>query len=373
MSQNLYGDDTRIVLTLDAGGTNLKFSAIRGHTLLFAPIYVPSEAHDLSRCLHNIVRGFREAQALTPAPPSAISFAFPGPADYPAGIIGDRLPNFPAFRTAGGVALGPMLEAEFQLPVFINNDGNLFVYGEAMSGFLPYVNDLLAAAGNPKQYRHLFGLTLGTGLGAGAVVDGSMLIGDNSNGAEAHLLRNVLEPDLMAEEGACIRAVRRVYAAEAGIAAEDAPEPKIIADIAHGLVPGHAAAAREAFRRLGEVAGDALAQALALFDGLAVIGGGIAAASALFLPALVEAMNRPYRRPGGGQQNRLIAHAFNLEEADQREEFCRSHARELVVPGSSQRVSYDALPRTGVGLSRLGTSEAVAIGAYDFALRQLDR
>ena len=47
--------------------------------------------------------------------PVAISFAFPGPADYPNGIIGN-LPNLTAFR--GGVALGPMLEEKFQLPVF---------------------------------------------------------------------------------------------------------------------------------------------------------------------------------------------------------------------------------------------------------------
>ena len=129
MSQPTHHDDPRIVMTLDAGGTNLKFSAIRGNALLFAPIYVPSDAHDLPRCLQNIVAGFRQVEARLPGPPVAISFAFPGPADYPAGIISDKLPNFPAFREAGGVALGPLLEAEFKLPVFINNDGNLFAYG----------------------------------------------------------------------------------------------------------------------------------------------------------------------------------------------------------------------------------------------------
>ena len=36
--------DSRIVMTLDAGGTNLKFSAIRAGKLLFDPIYVPTEA-----------------------------------------------------------------------------------------------------------------------------------------------------------------------------------------------------------------------------------------------------------------------------------------------------------------------------------------
>ena len=111
----------------------------------------------------------------------AISFAFPGPADYPAGIIGD-LPNLPAFR--GGVALGPMLEAKFGLPVFINNDGDLFAYGEATAGFLPWVNDQLAQAGSPRRFENLVGVTLGTGFGGGIVRRGELLTGDNSMAAE---------------------------------------------------------------------------------------------------------------------------------------------------------------------------------------------
>ena len=102
---------------------------------------------------------------------------FPGPADYPNGIIGD-LGNLPGFR--GGVALGPMLEEKFGIPVFINNDGDLFVYGEAIAGFLPYVNGLLEKAGSPKRYKNLFGVTLGTGFGGGIVRDGELFIGDNS-------------------------------------------------------------------------------------------------------------------------------------------------------------------------------------------------
>ena len=143
----------------------------------------------------------------------AISFAFPGPADYPAGIIGD-LGNLPGFR--GGVALGPMLEDRFQIPVFINNDGDLFVYGEAIAGFLPYVNGLLEKAGSPKRYKNLFGVTLGTGFGGGIVRNGELFIGDNSMAGEVWLLRNKLDPAMNAEEGASIRAVRRVFAEQVG-------------------------------------------------------------------------------------------------------------------------------------------------------------
>ena len=180
-------------------------------------------------------------------------------------------------------------------------------------------------------------------------------------------------PGVGAEEGACIRAVRRVYAERSGTVPGDAPEPRTIADIAAGRAPGDQPAALEAFRRLGEVAGDALAQGLALIDGLAVVGGGIAQAHALFLPELVAALNRPYTRGDASIPRRLIARAFNLEDAGEREEFTRGHAREITVPGTGEQVRYDPLPRTAVGVSRLGTSEAVAIGAYAFALQQLDR
>ncbi|MGA1991979.1 MAG: ROK family protein [Bryobacteraceae bacterium] len=364
-----FDDDPRIVMTLDAGGTNLKFSAIRGNRLLVGPISIPSEADDLARCLGNIVRGFEDVRQALPAPPVAISFAFPGPADYPAGIIGD-LGNLPAFR--GGVALGPMLREKFSIPAFLNNDGDLFAYGEAIAGFLPYVNDLLEKAGSSKRYRNLFGVTLGTGLGGGIVRNGELFLGDNSAGAEIWLLRNKLDPSLNAEEGASIRAVRRVYAQRAGIPFEQAPEPRTIFEIGMGHSEGHREAAVEAYRRLGEVAGDVLGQALTLVDGLAVIGGGIAGAHPLFLPALVDAMNGVYER-GGNPLRRLIPRAFSVHCPDQLEDFLASEVREIAVPGSARKIPYDPFKRTAVGISRLGTSQAVSIGAYAFALAELGR
>jgi glucokinase len=360
--------DPRIVMTLDAGRTGLKFSAIRGTQLLVGPVSRPTEPEDRDRCLANIAAGFEEVKKLLPEEPVAISFAFPGPADYPAGIIAG-LENFPAFREA--VALGPILEERFGIPVFLNNDGDLFVYGEAIAGFLPYVNCLLEEAGNPKRYHNLFGLTLGTGLGGGIVRNGELFIGDNSAGGEAWLLRNKLDPSVNAEEGSSIRAIRRSYAAECGIPSDDAPEPKVISAIAMGTAPGNRAAAMEAFRRMGEVAGDVLAQALTLIDGLAVIGGGIAGAHPLFLGHLVLAMNATYEgyEP---PMRRLAPRAFNLEDAAERENFLRGEVRTVQVPGSGRWISYDPMRRTAVGITRLGTSEAVAIGAYAFALRQLD-
>ena len=361
--------DERIVLTLDAGGTNFVFTAVRGTEEIVEPVRLPAAGDDLEQSVANIIAGFRQVAEAVPGDPAAISFAFPGPADYTRGVIGD-LANLPAYR--GGVPLGPILEEEFGLPVFINNDGDLFVYGEAIAGFLPWLNSEMEKAGSPKCFRNLLGVTLGTGFGGGIVTDGRLHLGDNSAAAEIWCLRNRLNRDTTAEEGVSIRGVRRVYAERIGIDVETAPEPEEIFRIGSGEAAGDTAAAREAFRTLGQVLGDALANAVTLIDAPIVIGGRLAGAHPLFLPAVVEEMNRAFTPPEGEPIPRMEITAFNLEEEAGREAFCSAAARELEVPGSDRTVPYDPLKRTGVGVTRLGTSRATAIGACAYALARLD-
>ncbi|MFZ1934278.1 MAG: ROK family protein [Thermoguttaceae bacterium] len=362
--------DSRIVMTLDAGGTNLRFSAIRGNQVLFEPIHFPSEADDLTRCLANIVEGFTQVRARCPAPPVAISFAFPGPVDYPAGIVGD-LGNLPGFR--GGVALGPMLEEKFGLPTFLNNDGDLFTYGEAIGGFLPYVNQRLKTAGSAKQFKNLFGITLGTGFGAGIARGGELFIGDNAAAAEIWVSRGKLHNRCFVEEDVGIRAVQRVYAEHSKVKHAETPTPKDIYEFATGSGAGDRQAAILAFETLGEAIGDALANAITLVDGLVVIGGGLSAAAPLFMPRLVAEMNGTIETLDGRQIPRMELKAFNLEDEAAFAAFARGEARRITVPGSTRQLTYDPLKRIGVGLSRLGTSEAVSVGAYAFALHELDR
>src|ERR1051325_556634 len=157
-----WRDAPRGVLVLDAGGTSLRFDAIQGgRALLDAPCTLPSYGDDLERSLAQITRGFATVHAATARRAVALSLAFPGPADYRRGIIGD-LPNLPGFR--GGVPLGPMLAAAFGLPAFVNNDGALFAYGEALGGLLPEVNQWLAAAGGGRPFRNLLRFPFRTGL-----------------------------------------------------------------------------------------------------------------------------------------------------------------------------------------------------------------
>lgn len=364
----MYEHDERIVMTLDAGGTNFVFSAMQGCREIVDPICLPAASDDLEHCLSTLVKGFLEVEKRLLKLPAAISFAFPGPADYEHGVIGD-LPNFPAFR--GGVALGPYLKEQFGIPVFINNDGNLFAYGEALSGTLPEVNERLKVSGSNRRYKNLLGITLGTGFGAGVVIDNRLLAGDNGCGGDIWIMRNKKYPEMIAEESASIRAVRRVYQELSGLDASSL-NPKDIFDIAEGTKEGDRQAAIHSFYELGEMAGDAIIRALNIVDGLVVIGGGIAGAANYILPGMMKEMKEQISTFAGASFPCLQMEVFNLTEKEELEYFLKEKNTMVNIPFSKKQALYANQKKVGITVSSLGTNKAIALGAYTFALSQLD-
>lgn len=364
----MYKSDQRIVITLDAGGTNLVFGAMRGCEYITDPIIYPSNAHDLELCLDTIVKGFREVIDNLDEKPVAISFAFPGPADYPNGIIGGYLPNFPSFRE--GVALGPFLQNVFGIPVFINNDGDLFAYGEAICGALPEINRRLKEAGSRKQYRNLLGYTFGTGFGVGIVVNGQLNRGDNSC-VETFCLPHKLKNGIIVEEGVAVRAIKRVYAEASGDYNHNF-EPKEICEIADGKREGNVEAARKAFAEFGEIAGHAMAIAAQLIDGIIVIGGGITAARHLILPSLLKELRSELATLGGDSVRRVQMEVFYLDDPKEFEIFAKGNTKTIIINGTNLSVEYDSMKRIGVTFSKLGASKAISAGAYSFALSKID-
>lgn len=363
----MYENDNRTVLTLDAGGTNFVFTAIKGCKEITTPVRLDAVTDNLNGCLTQIAKGFEMVTEQLSESPAAISFAFPGPADYKAGIIGD-LPNFKCFR--GGVALGPYLKNRFNLPVYINNDGNLFALGEAMAGVLPRINKALEDAGSSKRYRNLIGITLGTGFGCGVSINGELLTGDNGCGGDVWLMRNKKYPELIAEESVSIRAVKRVYSELSGNKSE--LSPKEIFEIVEGLKEGNTNAAKESFRELGEIAADAITRALDIADGIVVIGGGISAAYKYIIPGIMEEMRRTVGTFSGASFPCLQMEVFNLEEKEGLKEFLKEDSTLVEVPMSEMKVLYSNRKKSGIAISSLGTSKAVSIGAYAYALNAID-
>ncbi len=365
---DIYSDD-RIVLTLDAGGTNFVFNAFQRGKAISKGIRKDSNADHLERCLNTLKEGFKEVIKEIEGKPAAISFAFPGPADYANGII-DNSNNLPAFQ--GGVPLKSILEEEFGLPVFINNDGDLFAYGEALGGLLPEINAKLEEAGSPKRYKNLVGFTLGTGFGGGFVSNGHLISGDNITAAEVWLFSNRHSPDVNDEEVVSIRSVQRVYASEAGIAYPNELEPKDIYEIAKGIKQGNREAALKAYEETGRALGDTVANVLTFTDGIAVIGGGITGASDLYMPALMEELNFKFRSSTAEEMPRLVQRVFNLDEDQDRTDFFKDYSKTIAIPGTEKSITYDPVPRLAIATSTRGASESISLGAYAFALQQIE-
>jgi len=362
--------DNRVVMTFDAGGTNFVFSAIQGGREILTPITFPSHADDLKRCLETIYRGFDNLLEILPDPPAAISFAIPGPTDYKNGVVGD-LKNLPGFR--GGVPLGHILENRYRIPAFMNNDGDLYAYGEALGGFLPEVNGMMEAAGNPKRYKNLVGLTLGTGFGGGFVSDGTLITGDNSIASEVWIISNRFTPSRNAEEEVSIRAVVRNYSDLTHNPADRNITPRDIYDIAGGHTPGDREAAVRAFEIMGMHLGDVIANLISLTDGLVVIGGGIAGADRFFMPAVMKELNNQFDYRHHDPIPRLIQKVYNLNEEEGRKGITEITGTFIELPGTERQVYYDQQPKSGIGTSRIGASRAIFLGAYAYALNQLDR
>ena len=174
---------------------------------------------------------------------------------------------------------------------------------------------------------------------------------------------------MVAEESVSIRAVKRVYRELSGDTT--ALTPKEIFEIAEGLRPGNQLAAQQAFAELGEMAGDAIAMAITLVDGLVVIGGGLSGAAKYILPALLRELNGETGMMDGNRFPRLQMRAYNLEEPTEFAAFAAGEPVMLAVEGSLRKVGYDARKRIGVVCSRQGASRSIAMGAYVYALNHL--
>ena len=230
--------DQRIVMTLDAGGTNFVFSAMQACREIVEPITLPSHANDLPACLKTIVDGFTQVRDSLREKPVAISFAFPGPADYASGIIGDlgNLPGLSRRRGPGADAGGQVrpagLSEQRRRPVRLRR-------GHCRLASL-CERKARRRRGSPKRYQNLFGVTLGTGFGGGhrpttASCSSATTARPPKSGSSA---ANAIG-QCFVEEDVSIRAVQRVYADNAKTRhAAAARAPRKSYDIATGNAQG---------------------------------------------------------------------------------------------------------------------------------------
>lgn len=153
-----------MIIGVDLGGTNIRAGLIAGdkviaiqHTLLTQKESLPETISQLKSAIAPLIEpGVK-----------GIGIGVPSIVDIENGIVYDVV-NIPSWKK---VELKAILESEFHIPVFINNDVNCFVLGEHRYG-------------NAKGYNSVVALTLGTGLGAGIIVNNSLYSGANCGAGE---------------------------------------------------------------------------------------------------------------------------------------------------------------------------------------------
>jgi len=156
------------LIGVDLGGTHMRAGRVEQQSIVdlaTRPTPVTTEADIVVADLIATIR-----QVLT-SETSAIGIGVPSVVDVEQGIVYDA-PNIPSWRE---VHLKRALEVQFQLPVHINNDANCFALGEYHFG-------------KGQGARSLVGLIIGTGVGAGLILDGHLYSGVNCGAGEIGMI-----------------------------------------------------------------------------------------------------------------------------------------------------------------------------------------
>jgi glucokinase len=176
-SQELHMSSTHSILGVDVGGTKIALCLFEAGTL--APrksVIVPTEAdrgfdHVQNRLL-SLITPMLEPNTV------AVGLGIPGFIDRASG----KIVTLPNIAGAAGAHPAEWLSKRINLPVTVENDARCFAYAEALLG-----------AGKGK--RVVLGVTLGTGVGAGIVIDGELFYGARGYAGEVgHMLLKPGEP-----------------------------------------------------------------------------------------------------------------------------------------------------------------------------------
>jgi len=246
------------IVGVDLGGTNVRVGKVRGHAI--------ERRHERRIRAHEaetsvLAEIFGAVEEVFDDDVAGIGCGVPSVVDVERGIV-YAVENIPAWRE---VHLKDELEGRFGVPAFINNDANAFVLGELYFG-------------KAQGYRHVVGLTLGTGLGGGVVIDGRLYSGRNCGAGEIGMIPHrghIVEHD-------CAGAF---FEREAGVTG----------DVLFARARQGDAAALALYAAYGGELAHAVMIVLYAYDPeLIVLGGSISRAYALFADGLWERLRRQY-------------------------------------------------------------------------------
>jgi len=152
------------VIGIDLGATNIRGAVVSGDALseiITRRIHTKGTKEQVLGDVYSLI------DALIDDEVKAIGIGVPSVVDVKRGIIYDVI-HIPSWKE---VHLKELLEDRYHIPVFVNNDANCFALGEHYFG-------------KGKGVADMIGVTIGTGLGSGIIINHHLYAGKNCGAGE---------------------------------------------------------------------------------------------------------------------------------------------------------------------------------------------
>ncbi|MBU3941345.1 MAG: ROK family protein, partial [Nanoarchaeota archaeon] len=155
----------KCIIGVDLGGTSIRAGLVLGSKVIKKVEVKTEPKKGKNIVIKNLVKVISSVMTKNVA---GIGIGSPGPLDYRKGLI-IRTKNIPLEK----VNLKKLLEKKFNVPVFVDNDANCFTFGEALYG-------------SGKNHDCVIGITLGTGVGGGIIINKKIFHGRMNAGELGH-------------------------------------------------------------------------------------------------------------------------------------------------------------------------------------------
>lgn len=152
------------VIGIDMGGTQLRGGVVRGNEVSGI---VSASVHSEGSVDQVLEQLFALVQQLLDPSVKGIGIGVPGLVSMPKGVVYDVV-NIASWKE---VPLKQLMEDRFQLPIKFENDANCFALGEYWFG-------------KGKGHDSMLGLTIGTGLGSGIILNKKLYAGRHGGAGE---------------------------------------------------------------------------------------------------------------------------------------------------------------------------------------------
>ena len=264
------------IVALDLGGTKLATGKVQHHHVVrreSRPIPPKGSEEEVLNELILAIRSVFDEEVV------AIGVGVPSVVDVDRGIV-YAVQNIPSWQE---VHLKDRLEKIFHVPVYVNNDANCFALGECHFG-------------KGKGYRNIVGLTVGTGLGGGVIIDRKLYSGTNCGAGEIGMIPykgGILENYCSGQFF-----TRKFASGETAFQKAISGDPEAV----------------EAYREFGTEFGLAMITTLYAYDPeIVILGGSVSKALSLFKKSMMDELERSFAYQHA--LKRLVIEASDLADS----------------------------------------------------------